>query len=136
MTKEELSKLSQEIDEISNNFENKPWTENIKLLEEDFDINSINTPNNYLKTIDELEEVLRETRLLFIYSVLNIVCKESGKLYNFKNPYQASMKYLAVMKKEGSFHLLDEDGDYREIFTSEKFMRFIDDQYWELYEQK
>ena len=136
MTKEELSKLSQEIDEISNNFENKPWTENIKLLEEDFDINSINTPNNYLKTIDELEEVLRETRLLFIYSVLNIVCKESGKLYNFKNPYQASMKYLAVMKKGGSFHLLDEDGDYREIFTSEKFMRFIDDQYWELYEQK
>jgi len=136
MTKEKISKLSQEIEDVSNNFENKPWTENIKLLKEDFDINSISTPNHYLKTIDEMEEVLRETRLLFLYSVLNIVCKEQGKLYNFDNPYQASMKYDAVMKKEGSFYLLDEDGDYREIFTSEKFMRFIDDQYWELYEQK
>jgi hypothetical protein len=136
MTNEELSKLSEEIKDISNNFENKPWTGNIKLLKEDFDINSINTPNHYLKTTDVLEEVLRETRNLFLYSVLNIVCKEPGKLYNFDNPYQASMKYVAVMKKEGSFHLLDEDGDYREIFTSENFMRFIDDQYWELYEQK
>ena len=136
MTKEEISKLSQEIEDISNNFENKPWTANVKLLKEDFDINSISSPNLYWKTIDELEEVLRETRLLFVYSVLNIVCKESGKLYNFENPYQASMKYMAVMKKEESFYLLDEDGDYREIFTSEKFMRFIDDQYWELYEQK
>ncbi|PTX58955.1 hypothetical protein C8N46_11124 [Kordia periserrulae] len=136
MTKEDLNKLSQEIDEISNNFEDKPWTDNVKLLKEDFDINSINTPSQYLKTLDELEEVLRETRLLFLYSVLNIVCKESGKNYNFDNPFQASMKYTAVMKKEGSFYLLDEDGDYGEIFTSEKFMRFIDDQYWELYEQK
>lgn len=136
MTKEELIKLSQEIDKISKNFENKPWTENRKLLKEDFDINSINTPNHYLKTIDELEEVLRESRLLFLYSVLNIVCKESGKLYNFENPYQASMKYTGVMKNEGSFYLLDEDGDYGEIFTSENFMRFIDDEYWELYEQK
>lgn len=134
MTKEELSKLTQEIEKISNNFENKPITEKIKLLKEDFDINSINTPNQYLRTIDELEEVLRETRLLFLYSVLNIVCKESGENYNFDTPFQASMKYSAVMKKEGSFYLLDEDGDYREIFTSEKFMRFIDDQYWELYE--
>lgn len=136
MTKEELIKLSQEIDKISNNFENKPWTDNRKLLKEDFDINSINTPNHYLKTIDELEEILRESRLLFLYAVLNIVCKESGKLYNFENPYQASMKYTGVMKNEGSFHLLDEDGDYGEIFTSENFMRFIDDEYWELYEQK
>lgn len=136
MTNEELSKLSQEINDISNNFENKPWTENIKLLKKDFDINSINVPNHYLKITDVLEEVLRETRLLFLYSVLNIVCKEPGKLYDFDNPFQASMKYVAVIKKEGNFYLLDEDGDYREIFTSEKFMRFIDDQYWELYEQK
>jgi hypothetical protein len=32
MTKEDLSKLSNEIEEISSNFENKPWTENRKLL--------------------------------------------------------------------------------------------------------
>lgn len=136
MTKEDLNKLSQEIDEISNKFEDKPWTDNVKLLKEDFDINSINTPSRYLKTLDELEEVLRETRLLFLYSVLNMVCKESGKLYNFDIPFQAGMKYTAVMKKDGSFYLLDEDGDYKEIFPSENFMRFIDDQYWELYEQK
>jgi hypothetical protein len=134
MTTEEKSKLSQEIEDISKNFENKPWTENVKLLKEDFDINSISTPKHYLKTIDELQEILRETRLLFIYSVLNKVCKEEGKLYNFDTPYQASMKYNAVMKKEGSFYIMDEDGDYSEIFTSEAFTQFIDDLYWELYE--
>ena len=136
MTNKELSKLTQEINDISNNFENEPWTENIKLLKKDFDINSIDNPNHYLKTTDVLDEVLRETRLLFLYSVLNIVCKEPSKLYYFDNPFQASMKYVAAMKKDGNFQLLDEDGDYREIFTSEKFMRFIDDQYWALYEQK
>ena len=136
MTKEEISKLSQEIEDISNNFENKPWTGNVKLLKEDFDINSIITPKNYSKTIDELEEVLRETRFLFLCSVLNIVCKKEGKLYYFDTPYQASMRYDAVMKKVGSFYILDEDGDYREIFTSETFTHFIDDLYWELWEQK
>ena len=134
MTKEELNKLTQEIEKVSNNFENKPWTENIKFLKENFDINSISTPNHYLKIIDELEEVLRETRLLFLYSVLNIVCKEEGKLYYFDKPYQLSMEYKGVVKKEGSFYLLDEDGHYREIFTSKEFMQFIDEQYWELYE--
>lgn len=134
MKKEEISKLSQEIEDISNNFENKPWTENIKLLKEDLDINSLNTPKHYWKTIDELKEVLRETRLLFLYSVLNRVCSEEGKLYYFDTPFQASMKYDAVMKKEGSFYIQDEDRDFREIFTSEKFTQFIDDLYWELYE--
>ena len=134
MTKQELNKLTQEIDEISNNFENIPWTDNIRLLKEDFDINSINKPNKYLKLMDEFEELLRETRLLFLYSVFNMVCEESGKNYNFNYPFQANLRYSAVMKKEGNFYLLDEDGDYRDIFTSERFMRFIDDQYWELYE--
>lgn len=134
MTKEELKKLNKEIEKISNNFEDKPWTENIKFLKENFDINSIGTPNHYLDIINEFEEVLRETRLLFLYSVLNIVCKEEGKLYYFDKPYQASMEYKGVMKKEGSFYLLDEDGHYREIFTSKEFMQFIDDQYWKLYE--
>lgn len=134
MTKEEAIKLSQEIDDVSSNFENKPWTENVKLLKENFDINSLKTPNHYLKTIDQLTEVLREARLLFINSVLNKVCIVEGELYNFETPYQAAMSYSAVMKKEGSFYLLDEDGDHSEIFTSEAFMRFIDDLYWELYE--
>jgi hypothetical protein len=40
------------------------------------------------------------------------------------------------MRNEGSFYLRDEDGDFSEILPSEKFIRFIDDQYWELYEQK
>lgn len=134
MTKEEVSNLSQEINDISNNFENKPWAENAKLLKENFDINSLSTPNHYLETIDQLTEVVREARLLFIYSVLHKVCVEEGTLYPFETPYQAGMSYSAVMKKEGSFYLLDEDGDYSEILTSETFMRFIDDLYWELYE--
>ncbi|MES2556899.1 MAG: hypothetical protein V4604_12155 [Bacteroidota bacterium] len=134
MTKEEISKLSQEIEEISNNFENKAWTGNVKLLKEDFDINSINTPKHYWKTIDELEEVLREARLLFLYSILSRVCKEEGKLHYFDTPFQAGMRYDAVMKKEGSFYILDEDSHYKEIFTSEIFTHFIDELYGELYE--
>jgi hypothetical protein len=136
MTKEELSKLSNEIEEISSHFENKPWTENRKLLKKEFSINTINTPNNYLNTLSELEEVLRETRLLFLYSVFNLVCKEEGKLYDFDNPYQAGIKYTAIMKKEDTFYLLDEDGDLKEMFVSENFVQFVDDSYWELYEQE
>jgi len=133
MKKEEINKISQEIEDISNNFEEKPWSENIKLLKKDFDINSISTPKYYWKTYDELKEVLRETRLIFLYSILNRVCKEEGKLYYFDTPYQANMRYDAVMKKEGSFYIQDEDSDYREIFTSEKFTNFIYYLYWKLY---
>lgn len=136
MTKEELSKLSNEIEEISSNFENEPWTENRKLLKKEFISSSINTPNNYLNTLSELEEVLRETRLLFLYSVFNLVCKEEGKLYDFDKPYQAGMRYTAIMKKEDTFYLLDEDGDLKEMFVSENFVQFVDDSYWELYEQE
>jgi len=135
MEKEEINELLQEIEYISRSYETKPWTENVKLLKADFDINSIGTPKHYLKIINELEELVRETRLLFLYSVFNKVCKEEDKLYYFDTPFQASMVYRAVMKKEGRFYLLDEDGDCREIFTSEKFIRFIDDLYFELYEQ-
>ncbi len=136
MTKEELSKLSNEIEEISSNFENKPWTDNRKLLKKEFNSGSINSPNNYLNTLSELEEVLRETRLLFLYSVFNIVCKEEGKLYDFDKPYQAGMRYTAIIKKEDTFYLLDEDGDLKEMFVSENFVQFVDDSYWELYEQE
>ena len=134
MTKEELNKLSQEIEDISNNFELKPFSENVKLLKEDFDINKIKSPKQYLETIDDITEVLRENRLLFLYSVFNIVCKEEDKLYYFDTPYQAAMSYSAIIKKGESFYLLDEDGDYSQTFTSEPFVQFIDDQYWELYE--
>lgn len=134
MTKEELNKLSQEIENISNNFELKPFSDNVKLLKEDFDINEIKSPKQYLETIDEITEVLRQTRLLFLYSVFNKVCIEDDKLYYFDTPYQAAMSYSALIKKGESFYLLDEDGDYSQTFTSEPFVQFIDDQYWELYE--
>lgn len=134
MTKEELNKLSQEIEDISNNFELKPFSDNVKLLKEDFDINKIKSPKQYLETIDEITEVLRQTRLLFLYSVFNKVCIEEDKLYYFDTPYQAAMSYSAIIKKGESFYLLDEDGDYSQTFTSEPFVQFIDDQYWELYE--
>lgn len=132
MKKENLNKLLQEIENITSYFEEKPFTENIKLLKEDFD--KINTPNHYLSIIEELSEILRETRILFIYSALNKVCEIEGKLYFFDIPFEASMKYNAVMKKEGCFYIQDEDGDYKEVFTSENFAKFIDDQYWELFQ--
>lgn len=134
MTKEEQNKLSQEIEDISNNFELKPFSDNVKLLKEDFYINKIKSPKQYLETIDEITEVLRQTRLLFLYSVFNKVCIEEDKLYYFDTPYQAAMSYSAIIKKGESFYLLDEDGDYSQTFTSEPFVQFIDDQYWELYE--
>ncbi len=134
MTKEELNKLLQDIGNISNNFELRPWTDKVKLLKPDFDISEIDTPKNYLQIIDEISEILRETRLLFLYSVFNKVCEEEGKLYYFDASFQAGMSYSAVMKKDDNFFILDEDGDYREVFTSEAFARFIDNQYWELYE--
>jgi len=134
MKKERIIKLSQEIEDVSSSFEDNPFTENIKFLKEAFDINSVNTPKYYSEIIDELEEVIRETRLLFLFSVFNKVCVEDGKVYNFDEPFQAGMRYEGVMKKEGEFYLLDEDGGYREIFTSEKFTKFMDDLYWEVYE--
>lgn len=134
MTKEEINTLTQTIDKISNHFEPKPWTDGAKFLKEDFDINKLETPNHYLETIGKIAELLREARLLFIYSVFNKVCTEESKLYNFSTPYQSNMSYSAVMKKDDTFYLLDEDGDYREIFTSEPFVRFIEDEYWEIYE--
>ena len=99
-------------------------------------MSSISTAKHYWKIIEEIEEILRETRLLFLFSVFDRVCKEEGKLYHFSTPYQANMRYDAVMKKEGSFYLLDEDGHYREIFASEAFARFINTLYWKLYKQE
>src|SRR5690554_5908911 len=128
-----LNNLSQSIEGISCHFEPQTLTGNIRPLKEDFDIKSIDEPKHYWKVIEELEEVLRETRLLFLYSVFDKVCKEEGKPYYFDVPFQASMRYDSVMKKEGSFYLQDGDGDYREIFTSVDFVRFIDDLYWEEY---
>ena len=134
MTKVELNKLTEDIVDISKNFELKPFTANVKKLKEDFDITCVQTPRHYLEVIDQVSEVMRQTRFLFICSVLNKVCTEEGKWYSFDIPFQANLAYSAVMKKEGYFYILDEDGDYREIFSSENFTQFIDDQYWELYE--
>ena len=135
MTKEQINKISKEIEDISNNFESEPWTENMKLLKDDFDINTIKSPKRYLEIMGEISEIFRETRVMFLHSVFNKVCQTEGELYSFSTPYQAGMKYSAVMKKEGIFYILDEDGQYREMFTTEKFTRFVDDQYWELVEE-
>ena len=134
MTKDELSQLSQDIGDVSYYFESKPLTDNIKMLKQDFNIDKIDTPKHYSKIIDDISELLRETRLLFLYSVFKHVCKEENKLYYFDTPFQASMSYTAVIKKDYEYYILDEDGHYRELFTNEAFVRFIDDQYWELFE--
>jgi predicted transcriptional regulator len=132
MTKDELQKLLQEIESISSSFETEPWTENIRLLKSDFDIKTTKEPKQYIEFIDSVSEVLRQARVLFLHSALNRVCLKDGVAYSFKTPYQANMKYSAVMKKEGAFYILDEDQHYRDIFVTEKFMRFVQDQYWEL----
>lgn len=134
MTNTDLIKFTKKIEEVSAHFEDKPWTQNVKFLKADFDSTSLKSPKEYSLLINELDELLRETRLLFLHTIFEKICLEENKLYYFDTPYQAGMSYLAVVKKEGSFYLYDEDGDFSEIFTSEKFTQFIDDNYWELYD--
>ena len=134
MNENKMNKLFEEISAINSNFEDEAITHNIKPLKENYNINSVNNPKKYWQVLEELQELSRQTRVLFIYSALNKICIEEGKLYQFDDAFHASMKYTAVMKKENNFYLLDEDGDFREVFTSENFARFIDEMYWELYD--
>lgn len=135
MTKEKSNKIFREIEAITDNFENEPWTENVRLLKAAFDAGKLEKPKHYSEVISEVTEILREARVLFLHSIFAKVCEKEGEPYSFSVPYQAGMKYGAVMKKEGSFYLQDEDGHYREIFANENFTRFIDDQYWKLIEE-
>ncbi len=135
MKKEKSSKIFREIEAITDNFEDEPWTENVRLLKADFDAGKLETPKHYSEVISELSEILREARVLFLHSVFAKVCEKEGEPYGFSVPYQARMKYGAVMRKGGSFYLLDEDGHYREIFTNENFTRFVDEQYWKLIDE-
>lgn len=134
MTKDQIQKLLQEIELISSSFENEPWTENKRLLKLNFDFIKVGNPKHYLEFIDTISEILRQARVLFLHSVFNKVCVEEGVAYNFETPYQANMKYCGVMKKENAFYILDEDRHYRDIFDTEKFVRFVEDQYWELFD--
>jgi hypothetical protein len=131
-----MKNLIQDIEKVTSNFESKPFSENVRMLKLDFDLTSLDSPQNYAKIMGDISEVYRQSRLLFIYSVLNKVCLDEGKIYPFNNPFQAGMSYSGVMKKEDTFYLLDEDGDFREVFTSEKFTQFIDDEFWEVYEDE
>jgi hypothetical protein len=132
--KEKINQLFQDIENISKNFEQKPDLGIALLLKENFDKNNLNTPNHYLTVIEEMKALIQQSRILFLQSVLNKVCKEEGKVYDFEQPFESAMNYTAVVKKEEIYYLRDEDGDFREIFTSEEFVSFIDDLYWELYE--
>lgn len=145
MKQQQTPTLCNRIDKISNKFEtnyykvsynqleNDYFTNSYIKLKNDLSIDQFDEPSSYLKLLEDLEEVKRQTRVLFIHAVLNQVCIEEGKLYLFNAPYQANMSYSGVMKKEGTFYLKDEDGDLKEVFDSENFQQFIDDQYWELY---
>jgi len=131
---QQIDELSDELKKITGYFEEAPFASGIKLLRDGIDINTVSTPNEYLTIMEEMKELLRQSRILFLYSVLNKVCLEEDTWYLFDTAYQANMTYDAVIKKNGSFYLRDEDGDHAELFSSDEFVSFIDDQYWELYE--
>lgn len=145
MNQQQTQTLYNRIDKISDKFEtnyykvgynqldNDYYTCSYVSLKNDLKIDQLDQPSIYLDLLDDLEEVKRQTRVLFIHAVLNKVCIEAGKLYLFNGPYQASISYKGVLKGESTFYLKDEDGDFTEIFDSENFQQFIDDQYWELY---
>jgi hypothetical protein len=128
--------LENAIPGIAEHYETEPWTENMRSLREDFDISSIKSPSHYVDAISEISEFLREARVLFIYSVFNVICREDGVPYPLKSSYTANQEYTAVMRKDGCFYLRDEDGAYRDIFTNEKFAQFVDDNYYEIFEDK
>ena len=130
----DINKLTEEIQEISNNFETQPYRENLRFLNNDFDLTKLNSPKIYAKTLADFSEIMRQTRIIFLLSVFNKVCKVESEVYSFSSPYQAGMKYYGVVKIKDTFYLIDEDGHYREIFTNEKFVEFIDEEYWEIYE--
>ncbi|MBL1408703.1 hypothetical protein [Sphingobacterium faecale] len=134
MINEQINKLSDELKKVASYFEEAPFGGGAKFLKDDIDLSTIDSPNDYLKIMEEMKELLRQSRILFLRSVLDKVCLEENKLYLFDFPYQAGMAYDAVIKQNGSFFLRDEDGHYREIFSSEEFVSFVDDQYWELYQ--
>ena len=135
MTKEELNKLMESIKDITSNFETSPYSSSkTRFLRDDFDLDATKSPKRYWKPIEQLSELQREARILLIFSTLSRVCKVEGELYYFDTPFQAQMRYDGVMKKEGNFYLLDEDGHYRDVFTSERFAEFIEHMYWDIFE--
>ena len=136
MTNEEIAHLCHRLEDVDKNFEQKSYPGHMTPLKEDFNIRSLSTPNYYLKLMDEMNDMLRKSRVLFLNAVLDKVCIEEGKFYDFKQAFQSAMSYYAVTKKDGIFYLKDEDGDLREIFSSEEFVAFIDDLYWALYEEE
>ena len=135
MKKLEIEKLAREIESISNHFEDELLIGSMKILRENFSVDTLGDPNGYLDFISEIGEILRQARVLFIYSAFNRVCEKEGVEYRFKAPYKSNMKYSAVMKKDGIFYILDEDGDYRDIFCTEKFAEFVENEYRELIEK-
>ena len=134
MKQQHTPTLCNRIEKISDKFETIDLIPTKWFLKNDLKVDQFEQPSFYLDLLEDLEEVKRQTRVLFIHAVLNKVCVQEGKLYLFNAPYQASMSYSGVMKKEGTFYLKDEDGDLKEVFDSENFQQFIDDQYWELYD--
>lgn len=134
MKQQQSQTLCNRIDKISDKFETIDLIPTKWFLKNDLKVDQFEQPSFYLDLLEDVEEVKRQTRVLFIHAVLNKVCVQERKLYLFNSPYQANMSYSGVMKKEGTFYIKDEDGDLKEVFDSENFQQFIDDQYWELYE--
>ena len=85
MNQHPTSSLFKEINTISSHFEFSPLSGVFK-LKNDFSADHLNDPSFYLGLLEDLQEIKRQTRILFIHSVLNKVCGEEGKLYLFDQP--------------------------------------------------
>ena len=134
MTNDKTSELINDINSISIHFEEKPSNNNFKDVKESFNLKSTDTPTHYWQVKEELEEILRQTRFLYLHAVFNKICKVDGEFYEFDVPFESAMKYYGVVKQNDTFYLKDEDGDFRDIFHGEDFANFIQELYWEIYE--
>ncbi|MDR1847641.1 MAG: hypothetical protein LBR17_05940 [Bacteroidales bacterium] len=131
MTQEEKDKLIQAFERIEHHFDVNPYSANLTSLKDDFTLNDLDKEGSlyYSESVETIGEYYHAACAIYIYSLLNEVCKKEEKLYYFDTPYQAGMRYDAVMKKENAFYLLDEDGHFRDVFSSEKFMQFVQQQH-------
>lgn len=134
MDEKERDSFQQKINNLSKLFESKGLTSGMNPEHKNFDTSKLEDPNFYLELLDELEELKRQARVLFLHSVFKKLCVEEGKVYKFSYPFQAIKSYIGIFKKEEFYYLVDDNGGLGHCFYDENFQIFIDREFWELYD--
>lgn len=68
MTNEEIAHLCRRIEDVDKNFGQNSYSGDMTPLKQDFDIKSLGVPNYYLELMDEMNDMLRKSRVLFLHT--------------------------------------------------------------------